>query len=355
MKLLEWYIVKNVLAAIALVTLMLAGVELFLIFVNQLGDLGKSNYGIWQATLFVLLKMPYEVYLFFPMASLLGCLIGLGIMANHRELIVMRAAGMSIWQITLAILKVAFVVIVVITCLGETMVPTLSRLANDEKMQALNGGQALRTSQGVWLRYQNDFISIGAILPENKLTEVYQFRFDEDHHLRIARHIKQIEYDKTRGWHAYGIAETVFHNTRTEAKNFPEMQWDVSLKPGILSIGSTEPDEMTLNQLHQFLRAQKSNQQTALNYQLAYLQRLVQPLTTVVMMLLAIPFIFGPLRSSTMGSKLLAGAAVGFGFHIMNRFFGPVSQVFQWPPEVAAFGPTCLFALLGIYLMRRVR
>jgi lipopolysaccharide export system permease protein len=73
------------------------------------------------------------------------------------------------------------------------------------------------------------------------------------------------------------------------------------------------------------------------------------------MMILAIPFIFGPLRSSTMGSKLLAGATLGFSFHIINRIFGPVSQVFQLPVEIAAFGPTLLFAILGIYLMKRVR
>ena len=112
---------------------------------------------------------------------------------------------------------------------------------------------------------------------------------------------------------------------------------------------------MSLHELHKYLHAQGINQQTVHTYQLVYLQRLIQPLTTMVMMVLAIPFIFGPLRSSTMGSKLLAGASVGFGFHIINHFFGPVSQVFQWPPEVAAFGPTSVFALLGLYLMRRMK
>ncbi|MCK1890503.1 LptF/LptG family permease, partial [Legionella pneumophila] len=49
--------------------------------------------------------MPYQVYLFFPIASLLGCLVGLGVLANHSELVVMRAAGISIGQITGAVLK----------------------------------------------------------------------------------------------------------------------------------------------------------------------------------------------------------------------------------------------------------
>ncbi len=133
------------------------------------------------------------------------------------------------------------------------------------------------------------------------------------------------------------------------------MPWDVAVKPQVLRISSIAPDEMTLHELNRYLREQKRSQQNVNNYKLAFLQRIIQPITTMVMMVLAIPFIFGPLRSSTMGSKLLVGAAVGFGFHILNRFFGPLSTVFQWPPELAALGPTLIFAILGFYLMRRVR
>jgi lipopolysaccharide export system permease protein len=354
MRLLDRYIAKTVLAAIALVTLMLAGLQIFILFVSQLGDIGKADYGIFQAAQYVFLQMPYQVYLFFPMASLLGCLIGLGILANHHELVVMRAAGMSIGQVTMAVLKAAMVVIVVVTLVGETLVPKFTYLANDQKMQAMSNGQTLKTAKGVWLRYKNDFISIGSIMPNSQLLQVEQFHFDKSHHLRLARRIARIEY-QNGAWQAYGIAETMIYDQHTEARNVNEMPWDVSLSPNSLNVSGNEPDEMNLHELRQYLRAQKMSHQKAFNYQLAYLQRLIQPFTTVVMMILAIPFIFGPLRSSTMGSKLLAGATVGFGFHIINRFFGPVSLVFQWLPEVAAFGPTVVFALLGLYLMRRVR
>ena len=353
-KLLDRYIAKTVLSAIALVTFMLAGLQIFILFVNQLDDLGKANFGILQAASFVFLQMPYQVYLFFPMASLLGSLIGLGIMANHRELVVMRAAGMSIWQVTLAVLKAALIVIVIVTVVSETLVPRLARFANDQKLQAMSEGQALRTAKGTWFRFQNDFITISTILSDNTLQQVYQFRFDDKHHLRLARQMNKITFSNG-GWTAYDVSESIIDDNNTKAQHHNDIIWDVPLKPNILSVSTSEPDEMTLHELRRFLRAQKMTHQTAFNYQLAYWQRLVQPLTTVVMMVLAIPFIFGPLRSSTMGSKLLAGATVGFGFHIINRFFGPVSQVFQWPPEVAAFGPTLLFALLGLYLMRRVK
>ena len=354
MKLLERYIAKTVLASIALVTLMLAGLQVFMLFVDQLDNLGKGDYGIVQAATFVFLQMPYQVYLFFPMASLLGCLIGLGVMANHHELVVMRAAGMSIGQVTIAVLKASAVVIVLVTVLSETLMPKMVHLANDQRMQAISGGQTLRTSKGVWMRNQNNFLNIGTILPGNVMEHVVQFHFDDEHHLQFARKIAKIDYPDG-AWQAHDVVETAINNSETKVRHIARMPWDVQLKPSILGVSGSEPDEMTLQGLYQYLHAQKKSHQTAQNYQLVFWQRVIQPLTTVVMMVLAIPFIFGPLRSSTMGSKLLAGATVGFGFHILNRFLGSVSQVYQFPPELAAIGPTCLFALLGLYLMRRVQ
>ncbi|TAL63189.1 MAG: LPS export ABC transporter permease LptG [Legionella sp.] len=352
-KILDRYIAKTVLSSIALITLMLAGLQIFILFVDQLGDMGKVDFGFKQVAFYVLLQMPYQLYLFFPMASLLGCLIGLGMMANHSELIVMRAAGMSIGQITLAVLKASILVIVLVTTLGETMVPWLSRQANDIKSAALSGGQSIRTSQGMWLRYEADFISISSIQNNLILEGVYQFRFDPQHNLKLARAIREVHYIDNQ-WVAFDVQETLFTPEKTQVKTISRMLWDVSVKPQILKISSNEPDEMTLHEINRYVREQKRNQLNAQNYKFAFLQRLIQPLTTMVMMVLAIPFIFGPLRSSTMGSKLLVGATVGFGFNIMNRFVGPISMVYQWPPEIAALAPTLLFALLGIYLMRRV-
>lgn len=354
MKLLDKYIAKTVLGSVALVTLMLAGLQIFILFVNQLDDLGKVDFTIWQAAWFVLLQMPYQVYLFFPMASLLGCLIGLGIMANHRELVVMRAAGMSIWQITCAVFKAALIIIGLVTLLGETLIPRLAYLANDSKMQALSGGQSLRTARGVWYRYHNDFISMGTVLPDHTLQQVYQFHFDAHHQLRTARNIAEIRYQNNQ-WIAYDVAETMIEADKTVARHVASMPWEVALNPSILTVSTSEPDEMTLQALRKYIKVQTDNHQAVLSYQLAFWQRVIQPMTTLVMMMLAIPFIFGPLRSSTMGSKLLAGITVGFGFHIINRFFGPVSQVFQLSPIIAGVGPTCLFALFGVYLMRRVK
>lgn len=233
MRILDRYIAKTVLSAIGLVTLMLIGLQIFILFVNQLEDLGKLDYGMWQATVFVLLQMPYQVYLFFPMASLLGSLIGLGMLANNSELVVMRAAGMSIGQITNAVLKAALLVIILVTSIGEFLVPEMAQFANDYKTSALTGGQTLRTAQGVWVRYGNDFISIGEILPDKVLMNVYQFRFDKKHHLQLARQINMVRF-VNQAWVAYGVKQTQFFVDHTKATQLKSMVWDVAIKPQVL-------------------------------------------------------------------------------------------------------------------------
>lgn len=354
MKLLDKYIAKTVLLSIGLVTLMLAGLQIFILFVNQLDNLGKGDYDIIQAAWFVCLQMPYQVYLFFPMASLLGCLIGLGVLANNHELIVMRASGMSIMQVTQAVLKAAMLLIVLVTVLSETILPKMVGFANDKRTEAISGGQTLRTAKGVWIRHQNDFIHIGSIASSTVLEAVLQFHFDKQHHLLFTRKMAKIKY--TQGlWVAENVMQTKLYQDHTQVEHRKKLVWEIPLQPTILNISGSEPDEMTLQALYRYIRIQQKSHQIVMSYKLSFWQRIIQPITTVVMMMLAIPFIFGPLRSSAMGAKLLTGATVGFGFHMINRFLGSMSQVYQLPPELAAFLPTCLFALVGLYLMRRVK
>ena len=367
MRLVDRYIGMTVLKSIALVTLMLMGLQIFILFVNQLPDLGQADYHLLAALHFVSLEMPYEVYLLFPMASLLGCLMGLGQMASHHELVVLRAAGMSIAQISMAVVKVALVLILVVTALGESILPGWVQQAHQSKLHALSGGQSIQTPQGFWVRDHNDFIKISAIAWNHRLDDVHQFHFDEQHHLMYARHIDTLQEITPGHWLAQGVQETSFltqhlieaqdtqgtHTLHTRVSSIKTMAWEVPLAWQRLGVSQRQLDEFTLPELYQILRA--SGQANTRHETLIFTQRLMQPFTTLVMMLLAIPFIFGPLRSSSMGSKLLTGALVGFGFYIINRFLGSASQLYQWSSILAATAPTLVCALLGIGLMKRGR
>ncbi|MCX7114742.1 MAG: LPS export ABC transporter permease LptG [Gammaproteobacteria bacterium] len=352
MRILRIYLIKQVMLAIGMVILGLIGLQLFILFVNQLPDIGRGEFGFWQACKVVLFQLPYQVYLFFPIASLLGVLLGLGQMANYRELIVMRAAGVSILQISLSVMMVAFIFMLGVSVLGETWVPQCTRWAVDEKVMAMTGGQALRLNQGVWFRQKNDFMFVGSVVSPHELSDVVQFHFDASFHLKIMRHIQKIErINKT--WQAIQVQQSMMDKHVIRTEQIAKMPWDVEIDPTVLSLSTIEADEMTLPQLYRYIHARSDNHQSAPQVELVFWQRLTQPFSTMVMMLLAIPFIFGQLRSSPIGVKMLMGAGCGFLFYILNHFLGAASQVFQLSPILAAVFPTILFLGIGMILIRR--
>ncbi|MEE9451842.1 MAG: LPS export ABC transporter permease LptG, partial [Gammaproteobacteria bacterium] len=349
MKIIDYYIAKTILSAIGIIVLLLIGLFIFMLFIDQLSNIGYGNYGVWQALFFVLLQVPAQMYSFFPIASLLGSLIGLGILATNSELIIVRAAGFSIAQIIVTVLKTSSVLIVLIVLMGEILVPRLTTFAENYQAAAMSGSKILSSSGSVWLRHQDDFTYIGNVVSEDQLQLISQYQFNQDRQLTEILSAKQAVY-RDNQWILQEVTQQHISNTQVDTHQLEQMQWDIDLNISFLELIVREPDEMPLSQLYRFIRAE----QQANDYKLAFWQRIAQPFATVIMMLLAIPFVFGPLKSATLGSRFLAGASVGFGFHMLDKFFGPVSMVYQLPPIVAAFAPALLFVVIGCLMLRRI-
>lgn len=354
MKILDRYIAKTVLLSIGLVTLMLFGLQLFILFASELRSIGQGDYTIWQAFIFVLMQVPYQVYLFFPTASLLGCLLGLGLLAGHSELIVMSAAGFSVKQIVSAILKVAFMVIVLVSILGETIIPKLVSVAEDRKISQMSSGKSLRVAYGLWLRDAKSFIYVAQVLSPEKLVGVMQYEFNKQQELILVRHGQSAEYQKN-SWIIRGVEESRISEQGITTQRYQEQPWDTQISPRLLTVATIEADELNIKELRDFISEQKKQHLEVGYYELTYWKRLFQPITICVMMLLAIPFIFGPLRTATMGLRFLAGTVVGFSFYLLNQLFSPLSIAYQLPPLVGALVPTLLFTLLAVYMLSRVR
>ena len=99
MSLLARYIGRTVFLNTLLVLLVLVSISSLFSFIGELDDVGKGDYTVKTALIYILLGMPGIAYELFPSSVLLGSLLGLGAMASHSELTVMRSAGISIGQL----------------------------------------------------------------------------------------------------------------------------------------------------------------------------------------------------------------------------------------------------------------
>lgn len=355
MKIIERYLSTVLIRFILMVLAVIVAVDFFIHMVHEFGAIGTGSYGIGHAFLYVLTTLWEEIYSLFPMVGLLGCLIGLGLLAQHSELLVMRAAGMTIAHIIKIVLCVAVVLILLVTLLGETAVPAMFSYGTHMKLIATSGGQALQLRHGLWLRDKNDYIYIDTVEPNMQLDNILIYEFNKNNKLNMAVHAGSANKISSMDWKLKNVTESIFDPQHVTSRKLSSLVMSLSLNTRTVGEGSHYTAELSLYQLYSDIAQERSSGMNVKNFELAFWQRIAQPFAALVMILLSIPFIFGPLRSVTMGLRIVTGAAVGFAFYLLNQFFGPFCLVYQIPPIIGAFLPTILFAVLGLYLLSRVR
>ncbi|EPZ8239590.1 LPS export ABC transporter permease LptG [Vibrio fluvialis] len=352
-KILDWYIGRTIIATTILVLTTFIGLSGIIKYVEQLRKVGNGTYDLMQALLFVVLSIPRDIEMFFPMAALLGALIGLGALAASSELVVMQAAGFSKLDIGLSVLKTAVPLMVIITLLGEWGAPQAQKAARDLRAFATSGGQILSVRTGVWARDANDFIFIGKI-DDNHLYGLNMWRFDEQKQLRTVIFAKQVDYLGENEWMMKNVEVTDMNNDVVITKqSLPQYSWETSLAPDKLAVVTVKPEELALSGLYDYVHYLKASEQDASRYELAFWRKITQPFSIAVMMLMALSFIFGPLRSVTMGARILSGVIAGFTFYISSEFFGPLSLVYGIPPVFGAVAPSLVFLTIALLLLRR--
>ncbi len=348
------YIAKTVILATLLVMVVVMGLTYFINLLGELRDIGVGDYGFWQAAMHALLELPYTVYTFFPMLVLLGGLLGLSILGAHHELIIMRVSGVSVRKIMLAVFSAALILIVIGTVIGEVIAPRAHYLADLHKSTEQSGGQTVVTASGVWVHEGNNFVHIQRVMAHKHLEGITRYEFDRNHRLLAAYYAKAMDYIDGH-WELSNLAKTTFAANSARSQQISKTTWDLVLNPNVLNVGMIEPEEIPLTKLVSVTRHLVNNGLQAAEFQFSFWKRVLQPLTILVMLFLAIPFVFTAPRSVNLGWQMVLGIVAGFVFYILDSLLGQLSVVYQLPPFFAALFPIVLFAGVGLVLARKIK
>lgn len=348
---LDRYIGSNVLVAILAVLGVIVGLSVLFSYIDELGSL-DNNYSLLDAATWVAWTVPRRIFEMLPMAALIGCLVGLGNLAGGSELTVMRAAGVSLGRIVWAVMRPLLVLLLVGILIGEYLAPWSERQAESGRAMALGGGEALSSKRGLWHREGNEFIHINAVQPNGSLYGVTRYQFDAERNLLSSSFARRAQFQGD-SWLLEDIATTEFHENSTEVKRSAQESWDVGLSVQLLSTVVLDPDALSISGLWRYSHYLAEQGLNNGRYWLAFWGKVLQPLVTAALVLMAISFVFGPLRSVTLGQRLFTGVLVGFVFKIVQDLLGPASLVFNFPSILAVVLPALFCALAGGWLLRR--
>jgi lipopolysaccharide export system permease protein len=351
MRKLDRYIGTQVFVAILGVLGIIVGLALLFAFIDELGDVDET-YSLLDALWYVLLTGPRRLYDMLPMAALIGCLIGLGSLASNSELTIMRAAGVSIGRIVWAVMKPMLVLMLVGLLIGEYLAPYTENQAQAGRALAQGGGEAQSAKHGLWHRQGREYIHINAVQPNGVLFGVTRYEFDENKRLLSSSFARRGQYQGDH-WQLQDVQSTLLHERSTEVVTKDQERWDIKLTPQLLGTVVLAPDALSMTGLWSYIHYLAAQGLNNNHYWLSFWTKVLQPLVTAALVLMAISFIFGPLRSVTLGQRVFTGVLVGFVFRIAQDLLGPSSLVFGFSPLLAVLVPAGICALAGAWLLRR--
>ncbi|MCC6202048.1 MAG: LptF/LptG family permease [Gammaproteobacteria bacterium] len=402
MRLLDRYLGGALLGTIGLTLAVLLGLFLLFEFVEQLKSLGESDYGVAEMALYVASRIPRLCYDLLPLALLIGALLGLGLLGRSGELAAMRCAGMSRAAITAAALKAGSVGIVIALALGEFVAPWAENYANDVRRSALGpeatgfgqpipevvanraptigsapAGEAGSTADdehsgepsftgtptrqpapllhsALWLRDGTSFVRIGQLFADDSIGDLLIHDYDQARRLRTATHAASARFDGSR-WRLRDIRRTLFDQGRIVSTEVLDTGvWDAQLRPDLLQVVLRPPERQSVIALASYIAYLRANGLDAERYRYAIWSKLIYPLTTAMMVLLAVPLALRRgSRPGNPGRYLLLGALAGIVFHLGNRVCVNFAIVASVPPPLGTSGPVLLVGIVALLLLRR--
>ena len=355
MRVLTSYIVKEVLKGSFVALLLLLTLFNLFTFTDELKDLGDGNYGLKEIFYYLALTSPGVFYELVPASALLGSLFVLGAMGNNRELIAMRAAGLSVFGIIRAVMLAGGILVVISMLIGEFVAPVTKRMAQMVKVSARQEQVLMNEKYGLWLREGKSFINIRRVIDDGKIADISIYELNDQQHLHRALHANEAVFQAKQQWDLRDIRQSEVSTQQMIASKQATQLLKLSIAPDLLKMVIITPNNLSLYDLAGYVSFLKKNHQKSQSFELAFWGRIVNPLVTFIMLLLSAPFVIGVKRGVSVGERMMIGVVIGMGFNIIDKIVGHLALIYNLNPPLMAFIPSLVVLALALFAINRIK
>jgi len=290
-----------------------------------------------------------------PIAALIGGLLSLGNLAVHRELVVMRASGVSSWQLLSAVGLAGLGLAVLMVLLGESLAPSLGAYASEMRTRALHDDIALADGQATWLRDGDRVVSLRRQAGDLGYGGgVLMFELGPEQSLRQVARADSADLDSSNRWVLSNYAETSFADG-VAVRSERESTEASGINPDLLELSVVREDLLDTPSLVRYIGYLTANGLDAHRYLVAYWSRIASVVSVVVMTVLALPFVFGGLRSAAAGARLVVGLIVGLSYYVAGQVLKSGGEVYGLDPLIIAWAPTAILLIIATVAFARIR
>jgi lipopolysaccharide export system permease protein len=352
---LDRYLYRTVLLYTLMTMAVLLALAGLVLFISQQGDIGVGSYSAADAFLFTLLNLPQSAFELLPIGAMIGALMGLGNLAAGSELVVTRASGVSVWRIAWPVGLAGLTFAVIMFGIGEYAAPSMAQFAKREKTILKLADVSFAGSSSAWVKDGNRILRVQTGEVDRAFGGVSVFELDGPTRLRSIQRAARISVADPGRWSLHNVATSRFEKEKVEGDTVSELTLRSTVNPEFLGLAATDPQMLTLHGLASYIDHLRRNSLETAVYEIGYWSRIARVFAVIVVTLLALPFVFGPLRSTGAGTRTVIGALLGVAFFLVTRTVENGGQLFNLNPVLVGWLPTAVVALCTLIAISRTR
>jgi LPS export ABC transporter permease LptF/LPS export ABC transporter permease LptG len=357
---LDWYVLRGFLFYFAL---LLAGFILLFetfTFFELLDDISRHHVGWLDVANYFRFLTVTNFYQFAPLAALTAVLVTLGVLAKNNEIVAFKAAGISLYRVSLPLLTMGLVLAIGLAVLGDTYLPYANQ-RQDELYNEIKGRppQTYFSPQHQWIFGEN--------------SKVYNYDlFDSDHNLfgglsvfeldPVTFQLRRRVYAARAHWFAQQhtwvlesgwVRDFQDGHVTTYVPFVVDALPELSEPPAYFKREIRQSNQMNWPQLRRYIDSLARAGFDVARLSVQLYTKLAFPLIAPIIILLAIPF---SLLVGTRGAigGLALGVGIGIFYWAISALFEAMGAVGQLPPFMSAWSPDIIFAFLALYFYLRM-
>jgi lipopolysaccharide export system permease protein len=352
---LDRYLYRTVLVYTLMAMAVLLALGALVVFISQQNDIGVGSYSAGDAFLFTLLNVPQQAFELLPIGAMIGALMGLGNLAAGSELVVTRASGVSVWRIAWPVGLAGLTLAVIMYGVGEYAAPPMAQFAKREKTTSKLADVSFAGSSSAWVKDGNLILRVQTGEVDRAFGGVSVFELDGPTRLRSIQRAARISVADPGRWSLHDVATSRFEKDRVAGDTVGESTMRSAVNPEFLGLAATDPQLLTLHGLASYIDHLRRNNLETAAYEIGYWSRIARLVAVVVVTLLALPFVFGPLRTTGAGTRTVIGVLLGVVFFLITRTVENGGQLFNLNPALVGWLPTAFIGLCTLIAISRTR
>jgi len=354
MKIRDRYITKTLLTYTLIVLVVWVSIYSFFNFLAELNSVGKAEYSILSAFTYIVLQLPEVAYRQASPIILLGCILGMGHLATTGQLLIFRVSGASMLKITLLTLKNSLIFVLFFIFIGEFLAPISSSFAESSRSSAFGNSVVASSQEGFWIRDGDNFINVKKNIDGTLFSGITLIEVNSSNKIERVIKSENALFDGNSldmsGSKIFSIDESSTFD-RISIKERNSYNKTVSFDQDLIDSLEKEPEDLSTLTLFKQIRFLSDNKLRSGIFEVELYKRLIQPVTLIAMILLAMLFIFGSTRDVTLGRKIFFGVTLGLSFEMLSRVASAMALGLDFNPLLSSILPSIIVMVVSLVFL----